>query len=87
MELFDQAEQMDRAFESVRSVAEFLHQLDAQAIPAAPTGQEGVEPRCGAADDRPPGEGQPVAAGRCRRRAAGTVAGPAGAGRPVRRSR
>jgi len=40
MELFDQAEQMDRAFESVRSVAEFLHQLDAQAIPAAPTGQK-----------------------------------------------
>ena len=36
MELFDQAERMDRAFESVRSVADFLNQLDEQVIPAAP---------------------------------------------------
>lgn len=41
MELFDQAEQMDRAFESVRSVAQFLEQLDQQVIPAAPDLQKG----------------------------------------------
>jgi superfamily I DNA/RNA helicase/RecB family exonuclease len=40
MELFDQAEQMDRAFESARPVAEFLHQLDQQVIPAAPDRQK-----------------------------------------------
>ena len=40
MELFDHAEQMDLAFESVRSMAEFLHQLDSQAIPAAPNSQK-----------------------------------------------
>lgn len=40
MELFDQAEQMDRAFESARPVAEFLHQLDEQVIPAAPNRQK-----------------------------------------------
>jgi len=36
MELFDHAERMDRAFESVRTVADFLTQLDEQVIPAAP---------------------------------------------------
>lgn len=41
MELFEQAEQMDRAFESVRSVAEFLDQVDQQVIPAAPDLQKG----------------------------------------------
>jgi RecB family exonuclease len=41
MELFDQAEQMDRAFESVRPVAQFLEQLDQQIIPAAPDLQKG----------------------------------------------
>ncbi|MCU0278140.1 MAG: ATP-dependent helicase [Candidatus Nanopelagicales bacterium] len=40
MELFDQAEQMDRAFESVRNVKQFLEQLDAQVIPAAPNRQK-----------------------------------------------
>ena len=40
MELFDQAEQMDRAFESVRSVPEFLAQLEQQVIPAAPNQQK-----------------------------------------------
>ena len=34
MEPFDQAEQMDQAFESVRSVSQFLEQLDQQVIPA-----------------------------------------------------
>lgn len=41
IELFDQAEQMDRAFESVRPVADFLAQLDQQVIPAAPDLQKG----------------------------------------------
>lgn len=36
VELFEQAEQSDLAFESVRSVAGFLEQLEAQIIPAAP---------------------------------------------------
>ncbi len=36
MELFDHAERMDRAFESVRTPADFLTQLDEQVIPAAP---------------------------------------------------
>ncbi len=40
MELFDQAEQMDEAFESVRNVSQFLEQLDAQVIPAAPNRQK-----------------------------------------------
>jgi len=40
MELFDQAERMDRAFESVRSVPEFLAQLTEQVIPAAPDQQK-----------------------------------------------
>lgn len=35
MELFDQAEQMDRAFENVRSVHGLLEQIEQQAIPAA----------------------------------------------------
>lgn len=41
IELFDQAEQMDRAFESVRPVTDFLAQLDQQVIPAAPDLQKG----------------------------------------------
>ncbi len=40
MELFDHAEQMDRAFESVRGVPVFLAQLADQIIPAAPDRQK-----------------------------------------------
>lgn len=40
LELFDLAEQMDRAFEEVRSVADFLEQIDDQVIPAAPNRQK-----------------------------------------------